>query len=113
MRASRRSWLPVPGRIGSRAHTSTSGPYWAALRQAVQVVVFVQASWFEVVCSPVSTEPPLIPFVQRPASESGFSVRLKASTVGSGSAGATRLEGVADASFESPPSPFAFSADTL
>jgi len=61
---------------------------------------------------PVSTEP-LIPFVQRPASESGFSVRPKASTVGSGSSGATSPDGVADAWLESGLSPLALSADTL
>jgi len=71
MRASRRSWLFAPGRVERRAQTSTSGPYWAAFRHAVQVDVFEQASVFEVVDRPVSIDP-LIPFVQRPASESGF-----------------------------------------
>ena len=102
----------TPGSVESRPQTSTSGPYWAALRQAVQVVVFEHASVFEVVFRPVSTEP-LIPFVQRPASESGFSVRLKASTVGSGSTGATRPDGVAEDWPESGLSPLALSADTL
>ena len=69
----------VPGSVVMRAQTSVSGPYWALLRQDVQVVVFVQASVLEVVYRPVSPEP-LMPFVQRPASESGFSLaRLKLS----------------------------------
>ena len=107
--------LPVPGRVDSRAQDSASGPYWPALRQAVQVVVFEQASVFAVVKRPVSTPPvELMPFVQRPASESGFSfARSKLSTVGSGASGGTRSAGVAEASLESCPSPFPFSADTL
>ena len=97
-----------------RAHTSTSGPYWAALRQAVQVVVFEQASVFEVVSQARLAPTPLTPFAQRPASESGFSSgRSKLSTAGSGSTGVTRSAGVAEASFESAPSPFPFTADTL
>ena len=78
------SGCPCPG--GSRAaQTSVSGPYWLVLRQAVQVVVFEQASWFELTFRPVSPEP-MMPFDQRPASESGFSLaRLKLSRAGSGS----------------------------
>ena len=30
-----------------RAQTSLSGPYWGVVRQAVQVVDVVQASWLE------------------------------------------------------------------
>ena len=96
-----------------RDQTSTSGPYWVVLRQDVQVVVFEQASVFEVVRRPVSADP-LTPFVQRPASESGFSFgRSKLSTTGSGSTGVTRSAGVAEASLESAPSPFPLTADTL
>ncbi len=79
----------------------------------MQVVVAVQPSWLEETCRPFST-PPLIAFVQRPESESGFSfARLKSSSAGKGSAGGEAPVGVAEASDESGPSPKAFSAETL
>ena len=96
-----------------RAHTSASGPKVALLRQDVHVEVFVQASVLDVVYRPVSIEP-LIPFVQRPALDSGFSLgRLKLSTVGSGSTGTTSALGVALDWLESGLSPSALRADTL
>src|SRR5262245_16365937 len=106
-------WLFVPSSVEMRVHTSTSGPYWGVVRQAVQVVDFEQASVFEVTLRPVSTPPvALIPFVQPPAS--GLSLgRSKLSTVTSGAVGRTRVVGVAEASFESEPSPFALTADPL
>jgi hypothetical protein len=47
-RTYRRSELLAPGSVARRAHDSESGPYAAELRQAVQVVDLVQASWFDV-----------------------------------------------------------------
>src|SRR3990172_6291473 len=98
-RAYSRTWLLVPGSVVIRAQTSVSAPYWLLLRHAVQVVVFVQASRLDATRRPVSTEP-MIPFDQRPESDSGFSLRrLKLSSVGSGSSGAS-TEVVALAPFE-------------
>ena len=106
-------WLFVPSSTVTRVHTSTSGPYGVLERQAVQVVVAVQASWFEDTCRPFST-PPFTAFVQSRPSESGFSFgRLKSSSGTSGSAGTTSPVGVACVPLESGPSPTAFSADTL
>ena len=42
-----RMWLFVPSSTVTRVHTSTSGPAGVLERQAVQVVVAEQASWFE------------------------------------------------------------------
>ncbi len=112
-RTYRRRELPVPASVAKRAHASASGPYCVVFRQAVQVVVRVHASWFELTTRPVSVEP-ITPFDQRVPSESGFSfARLNESRTGSGSDGDTRSVGVACASLESGPSPFPFSADTL
>jgi hypothetical protein len=111
-RAFRRRVLLTPGSVVSRAHTSTSGPYWALLRQAVHVVVTEQASWLDATFKPPS--PLMIAFVQRPASESGFSLaRLKSSSGAESEVGATAAIGVAFASFDVAPSPFALSAETL
>ena len=105
--------MPVPGSVVTRAHDSTSGPYTALLRQAVHVVVFVDASWFDVTRRPVSAEP-MMPFDQRPASDSAFSFLLKLSTTGKGSTGGRiGAIGVALASFESELTPTAFEATTL
>src|SRR4026209_241672 len=108
-------WLLAPGRIPIPAHTSVSGPYCVFERQPVQVVVLLLASWLETTLRQPSGVPltPVAPD-QRPESETGNSSgRLKSSRVGSGWTGATRSLGVACASFESGPSPSAFSADTL
>ena len=110
-RAYRRSWLFKPGRVVIRAHTSTSGPNWTLLRRAVQVVVTEQASWFELTAKPLS--PPMIAFVQRPASESVSLGRLKSSTGVDRVVGATAAIGVALASFDFTPAPFALTAATL
>ena len=102
----------MPGRVVILAHTSTSGPYWALLRQAVQVV---DSRTGKRVRRDVETLAPIVPptmlFVQRPESESGFSfARLKESTATSGLAGGTIAAGVAEASFEAGPSPTLFTA---
>ena len=104
--------MPSPGSVGTRTETSTSGPYCAALRQAVQVVTTEQASWLEVTLWPLS--PGMTEFVQRAPSVRGFSLgRLKESTIVSGEAGGTAASGVAETSFESGPLPSAFEANTL
>ena len=48
----------MPGKVVILAHTSTSGPYWALLRQAVQVVDSEHASVFEETLNPRSVVPP-------------------------------------------------------
>src|SRR5262249_16922655 len=101
----------TPGSVVSLVQTSTSGPYWALLRHPVQVVVTEQASWLELTLRPLS--PPMIAFVQRPASESGFSfARLKLSNGADKAVGATPAIGVALTSFDVGPSPFALLAAT-
>ena len=110
----RRIWLLVPGSVEIRAHTSTSGPYWAALRQAVQVVVFEQASVFEVdveagLDAAVDCRSSSAPRPRAGSRWGGRSCRPS----GAARAGGRASAGVADASFESAPSPFPLTADTL
>ena len=62
--------LPVPGRVVTLAQASASAPYCALLRHAVQVVPIEQASVLEETLKPFSLRP-MMPFVQRLASESG------------------------------------------
>ena len=93
--------------------TSLSGPYGAGFHQEAQLVDFEQASALETSRIPVSGDPS-IPFDHLPPPDNGLSfARLKPSSTGNGSAGTTATAGVAAASFESTPSPFTFSAETL
>ena len=92
-----------PGSVESRAQTSVSAPYCALLRQAVHVVTTEQASSLDETLKPPS--PPMIAFVQRPASESVSFGRLKSSSGALSAVGETAATGVALASFDFAPSP--------
>ena len=65
-------WLFVAGQRADARPDLDVGAVLRALRQAVQVVVTEQASWFDGDVEAGLAEP-MTPFVQRPASESGFS----------------------------------------